>query len=47
MNRTALRFECLAPGGNYVWFVRAVFREEEGEAEQAGAPLEARDEALG
>ena len=28
--------ECLAPGGNYVWFVRAVFREEEGEAVEAG-----------
>jgi hypothetical protein len=27
--------ECLAPGGNYVWFVRAVFREDEGELAEA------------
>jgi hypothetical protein len=27
--------ECLAPGGNYVWFVRAVHREEKGEVVDA------------
>ena len=27
--------ECLTPGGNYVWFVRAVYREEEGEVADA------------
>ena len=27
--------ECLTPGGNYVWFVRAVYREEEGEIVEA------------
>ena len=27
--------ECLTPGGNYVWFVRAVYREEEGEVAEA------------
>lgn len=27
--------ECLTPGGNYVWFVRAVYREEEGEVVEA------------
>jgi hypothetical protein len=27
--------ECLAPGGNYVWFVRAVFREDQGEVVEA------------
>jgi len=28
--------ECLTPGGNYVWFVRAVYLEEEGEVAEAG-----------
>jgi hypothetical protein len=27
--------KCLTPGGNYVWFVRAVYREEEGEVVEA------------
>jgi hypothetical protein len=27
--------ECLTPGGNYVWFVRAVYLEEEGEVAEA------------
>ena len=27
--------ECLTPGGNYVWFVRAVYQEEEGEVAEA------------
>ena len=27
--------ECLASGGNYVWFVRAIYREEEGEVVEA------------